>query len=124
MSHILVVDDDAMVLDVFVKTLTRAGYEVTSVSDGSYVAAILNEQSIDLVITDIVMPQKEGIETIIETKEAFPDIPIIAISGGGRVLNSKDYLNLAKGMGVKITLRKPIEPAKLIEAVKSCLDTE
>jgi DNA-binding response OmpR family regulator len=121
-AHILVVDDDPMVRDVFDKTLKRAGYTVSLVEDGSLVDSILDNQTVDLVITDIVMPRKEGIETIIDIRNAHPDIPIIGISGGGRMLSSKDYLNLAKGIGVTMTLKKPIEPAELIEAVRSCLD--
>ena len=78
-----------------------------------------NEQP-DLVVTDIVMPEKEGIETIMELRALDPDVRIIAISGGGRI-NPEDYLSWAQKFGVQHTFTKPVDRDSLLAAVDSLL---
>ena len=81
-----------------------------------------SQQSIDLVNTDILMSEKEGLETIRELKRDFPDVKIIAISGSVNIESEgEDYLKMAKQFGAMCTLAKPIEREELLEAVQECL---
>ena len=84
---------------------------------------LFNDNQIDLVITDIIMPKKEGIETIIEIKGICPDIKIIAMSGGGRN-QPESYLRLAKKAGAPYTIQKPFKTSDLIEVVYELLKRE
>lgn len=120
MSRILVVDDDEQIRNMLRITLERAEYEVVEACDGCEAATAYREQQIDLVITDIVMPEKEGIELIMELKGIAPDVRIIAISGGGRI-NPEDYLKWARRFGVTHTFSKPVNREKLLDAVADLL---
>jgi YesN/AraC family two-component response regulator len=122
MSKILLVDDDAQVRKMLKITLERAGYEVVEAADGVQAVQVYSPDTIDLVITDIVMPEKEGIETIMELKTAHPEVRIIAISGGGRI-NPEDYLKWAQRFGVARTFTKPVDREELLTAVSELLDT-
>jgi YesN/AraC family two-component response regulator len=96
--------------------LEREGYNVKEASDGELAIQAFRQKPADIVITDIIMPNKEGIETIMEIKRDFPNTKIIAISGGGQV-NSVEYLDWAKKLGAQRTFTKPVERIELIEAV-------
>jgi DNA-binding response OmpR family regulator len=108
---VLIVDDEAPVRAVMAEILTRAGYEVVQASDGEEVVDALRERTPGIVITDLVMPRKEGIETIAEVRRLAPEAKIIAISGafGGRLLNVATHLGanaaLAKPIGADVLLR-------------------
>lgn len=117
MARILIIDDDAQVLDMLRQTLEREGHEVMDASNGNEGIRLYRECPADLIITDIVMPEKEGIETIMELKRDFPDVKIIAISGGGRI-DPEEYLRMAKGLGALRTFAKPVEREKLLGAVR------
>lgn len=121
MARILVIDDDDRVLAVLHQTLEREGYDVVRASDGKEGVKLYREQPTDLIITDIVMPEKEGIETIMELKQDFPEARIIAISGGGRI-SAEEYLLLAEKLGAARTLPKPIERQDLLRTVRELLD--
>lgn len=116
MNRILIVDDDEQVRAMLKLTLEREGYQVTEARDGDEAIKVYDSQAYDLVITDIVMPEKEGIETIMELKNSNPDVQIIAISGGGRI-NPQDYLNWASRLGVNHTFTKPVDRQELLAAV-------
>ena len=120
MERILVIDDDAQVLDVFHLILASEGYEVLKAFNGNEGIKLHREDPVDLIITDLIMPEKEGIETIRELTAEFPEVKIIAISGGGRV-TSDNYLPMAKMFGAKRTLVKPVERNDLVKAVKEVL---
>ena len=120
MARILVVDDAEFLRIVFRRNLESAGHEVTEADNGVEAIAAQNAQPFDLVITDIVMPQKEGVETIIELRRAYPSLKIIAISSGGPSRNP-DYLKLAEQFGADIVLSKPIPKDVLLEQVDACL---
>lgn len=121
MARILVVDDDSQVRDVLIETLEEAGYEVVGVPDGREVLKLLKKMPFDMVITDIIMPEKEGIETILEFRQVFPDLKFIAISGGGRFGPLSNYLEIARNLGAYCTFSKPFEQKELLEAVDSAL---
>jgi len=119
MSHILVLEDEMAIQLGYQLTLTDAGYTVKVMSSGKGLLEAM--PGVDLVITDIVMPDVDGMEVIKQLKEQYPDVPIIAISGGGRMA-ADFYLKTCKVLGVNKVLQKPIEPEELIDAVKAVLD--
>ena len=120
MARILLIDDDEQVLDMLYESLTREGYDVLRASNGEQGLRLYRQEPVDLIITDIIMPEKEGIETIIELRQDFPDVKIIAMSGGGRI-GTKDYLHLAKIFGVQRTFTKPVAREELLIAIKELL---
>ena len=120
MARILLIDDDIRVLETYCQMLERAGYEVVKATGGKEGTRVFRDNPTDLVITDIVMPEKEGLETIIELRRNFPEVKIIAISGGA-FLEPKDYLEMAKQFGAMRTLTKPIDQEELLETVRGCL---
>jgi CheY-like chemotaxis protein len=120
MAKILIADDDQQVRVMLKMTLERAGYDVVEAEDGNEAVAKFKAEKPDLVVTDIVMPEKEGIETIMELRALDPAVQIIAISGGGRI-NPEDYLAWAQKFGVEETFTKPVDRALLLEAVEGLL---
>jgi CheY-like chemotaxis protein len=121
MARILVIDDDEQVLDMLYESLTREGYDVLRASNGEQGLRRYRQEPVDLIITDIIMPEKEGIETIIELRQDFPDVKIIAMSGGGRI-GTNDYLHLAKIFGVQRTFTKPVAREQLLDAITELLE--
>ena len=122
MKRILVIDDDIQMREMLRQVLERAKYEVEDAADGKIGTNIHRQQPVDMVITDLIMPEKEGIETIRELRRDFPQLKIIAISGGGRI-GANGYLNVAKTIGADATFSKPFELKELIETVKKLLDS-
>lgn len=120
MARILVVDDAEMARFTIREILEKDGHEISEASNGNEALDKQRAQPFDLVITDIIMPEKEGVETIIEMKKDFPDLKIIGISGGGRTRNM-DFLQLAKQFGAQEILSKPFTKAELLEKVNACL---
>lgn len=117
MKRILVIDDDRQFRLMLRQMLERAGYEVIDACNGNEGIRLYRSNPTDLVITDIIMPEKEGIETIIELKQDFPALKVIAISGGSRRLGATNCLSYAAKLGVSRVLAKPFERAALLEAV-------
>ena len=117
-SRILVIDDDPVARITIQTILEEEGYSVTCAEDGRRGLAAFRESRPDLVVTDIVMPGKEGIETILELRSIWPEGPIIAISAGGRIAKG-DLLELAKGGGADAVLAKPFEPEALLALVRA-----
>jgi CheY-like chemotaxis protein len=119
---ILVIEDDNAVRQTICENLRDCGYEVMEAADGDKGLALLESctQKPRLVITDIIMPQKEGIETIIAIRRQFPDIKLLAISGGGRTRNM-DFLEAARKLGADKTLSKPIDIDELENAVATLM---
>lgn len=116
MATILVIDDEKTILTSLKEMLVREGFSVLTAGDGNEGIKLFNDNQVDLVITDIVMPEKEGIETIIEMRKTSPNIKIIAISGGGRG-QPEGYLQMAKSLKVEYTFKKPFEQDDLLGAV-------
>ncbi len=120
MASVLIIDDDDMVRTMLLRTITRGGHEAFGARDGVEGVAHFREHPADLVITDIFMPNQEGLATIMELRRAMPDLKIIAISGGG-ARASLDVLPVAEALGAQKTLRKPFTPAEVMEAVNEVL---
>jgi len=120
MKRILVIDDDVQVRQLLKLVLEQAGYEVLDAGDGNEGVKLFRADPTDLVITDIIMPEKEGIEIIRELQHDFPTVKIIAISGGGRI-SGEDYLKTARRFGVEHTFTKPFEREALLEAIQELL---
>jgi len=97
------------------------GYDVTEASGGEEGIEMFHKNPADLIITDIIMPDKEGIETIMELKKDFPGVRIIAISGGGRI-GAEYYLDMAEQLGAVRTFAKPVDLKELLEAVREILN--
>ena len=121
MKRILVIDDDIQVRQMLRQMLERQGYEVADAPDGKEGMKLFLQTPTDLIITDIIMPEKEGVETIIELRRDFPDVNIIAISGGSRGLDAQDCLSYVKGLGVSHIFTKPFDRKELLESVKDLL---
>jgi CheY-like chemotaxis protein len=122
MAYILLIDDDLDVREMLTKLLQRVGHTVLAAGNGAQAVAVFEKQSPDLIITDMFMPEVEGLEAISELKQRAPGIPIIAISGGWRGSNL-DFLNVAESMGAARSFRKPINRDELLEAVEILLST-
>lgn len=117
--RILVIDDDELVRKTIVMTLQSAHYEVVEASDGVLGMKAANQTPFDLVITDILMPNKEGIETIRELRRQENGPKIIAISGGD--LRGGSFLEVAQKLGADRTLSKPFRPKELLVDVAKVL---
>ena len=120
MSSILVVDDDVQVLDVMSEMLRLEGHSVAVAENGREAVDHIRHEVFDLVITDLIMPEKEGLETIADIRRNHGDLPIIAISGGGRI-GPTDYLETARFIGADATLAKPFGRQELITTVSNLL---
>lgn len=120
MKRILVIDDDVQFRQMLRQMLERAGYEVLEAANGKKGIESYRSEPADLIITDIIMPEKEGIETILELKRDFPDVKIIAISGGGR-LTPAGYLDAAQALGVMQIFTKPFNNKEMLEAIEKLL---
>ncbi|MDY6987587.1 MAG: response regulator [Thermodesulfobacteriota bacterium] len=121
-ARILVIDDDIGIRAMLRRLLEGAGYDVAEASDGRQGIRLYRQDPADLVITDLIMPEKEGLETIRELRRDFPHVKILAISGGGRV-SPDEYLHMAKSFGAKRTLAKPFDPKELLEVVHELISS-
>jgi DNA-binding response OmpR family regulator len=121
MARILVIDDDADLREVMQETLESSGHEVLLAPDGVLGLQLQRDRPADVVITDIFMPDKEGIETIRELRQEFPGVRIIAMSGGGSHVKKPGYLSTASELGADIVLRKPFESSVLLDSIKTVL---
>ena len=120
MAHILLVDDEPLVVEALSNAIVKKGHTVVTAKDGNQGMERFVEGKFDLVITDIIMPDKEGIEMIMEMRRHAPHTRILAISGGGRT-GSVEFLQMAKKLGATATLRKPIRLAELYQTLEECL---
>lgn len=120
MALILVIDDEESLRSLLRRALARAGHEAVEARDGREGLRLARETRFDLVITDIIMPEMEGIDFILHLHRSSPSTPIIAISGGGRI-RPEGYLKTALLAGAKRALTKPFTIAELMAAVDECL---
>ncbi len=118
-KRVLVIDDHDLVLDTSARSLRRAGFDVDTAEDGDVGLRLFRANPPDIVITDLIMPNKEGIETIRELRKIAPEMPIIAISGGMKV--GGDFLRMAELMGATYTFPKPLDYPDLITKIRELL---
>ena len=121
MKHILLIDDDEQFRSMLTQMLEAEGYRVTQARDGDEGLRKLAQGGADLIITDILMPNKDGIETIMALSGQGSSIPVIAISGGRRNIKADFNLQSAELMGVRVTLAKPFTRMELREALRKAL---
>jgi len=119
-ATVLVVDDDVMVLQAVVILLGDHGFNVLTAIDGVQGLREYRKHRPDVILTDIIMPQKEGISLIRDLRREFPEAKIVAMSGGGRVGNS-DYVTVAKALDADTGLHKPFDDDQLIETLQALL---
>ena len=115
MARILVIDDQEPIRSLLRAALEGAGHEVLEASNGRLGLELYRERSADLVITDIVMPEMDGLEMILELTRNFLNVKVIAMSGG---LESEGQLNVAKLLGARQTFQKPLDMEQLLSAVR------
>lgn len=120
MAKILVMDDEPSILLMIKKMLEKEGHEVDLALNGREGMDLFEKNRPDMVITDIIMPEKEGLETILELRKKYPQLKIIAISGGGRI-GPQGYLPSAKYLGADMVFQKPLIQKEFIEAVSGLL---
>lgn len=118
--ELLLIDDDIGMRSMLFRALTRAGYVVHEAGDGKEGLKLLAARPVGLVITDIIMPEVEGVELIFRIRKTHPKVPIIAMSGGGR-LSPLGYLEVAKSCGANRTMTKPFEIEQLVRAIEELL---
>ena len=127
MAQILIIEDDNDERELFKIALERAGYEVMDAPDGKVGLDLYHKQPCQIVITDIFMPEKEGLETIFTLRREFFGVRIIAISGGSSLVHrtgafqADEALSVAKSAGADRTLAKPIDLKYLVKAVEELL---
>lgn len=120
MYRILIIDDDMQIREMLRQMLEFEGYKIQEAANGKEALKMQSQNPADLVITDLIMPEKEGIETIREMRKMFPDVKIIAMSGGG-VVGPESYLKIAKSLGAQKTFVKPIERKILLKGISEML---
>jgi DNA-binding response OmpR family regulator len=123
MAKILVLDDEASIVLMIKKMLEKAGHEVDMALNGKDGMILFEQNKPDLLITDIIMPEKEGLETIFELRQKYPDLKIIAISGGGRI-SPEGYLPGAKLLGADMVFQKPLDQKEFLQAVATLLNEQ
>ncbi len=119
-AQILVAEDDPDLRGTIQKFLELAGYQVLTASDGTQASKILGSKAVDLVITDIIMAEKDGLGLIKEIRTRYPGVRIIAISGGGQNA-SASYLAVASRLGADATFAKPLPFQALLKCVQDLL---
>jgi CheY-like chemotaxis protein len=118
---ILAIDDFPAMREMLLAFLEGAGHHVICADDGKMGLQILARQPVDLVVTDILMPEKDGLEFIREVRQGYPTLPIVAISGGGTVMAGEYCLTAAKSFGATATLRKPFSRQQLFVALDAAM---
>ena len=121
MAHVLVIDDEAPIRALVRQILEAEGYQVSEATEGAAGIKLLWTLPVALLITDIFMPGQEGIQTILEVCQHFPQMKILAISGGSKTITTLDPLPTARALGAHRTLVKPFTPQELLDAVSAVL---
>lgn len=123
MASVLVVDDEDQIRQLIRETLTQAGYQVTEARDGKDALQQYRQSPADLVIMDILMPDQDGLESITTLKHEFPNVKVIAITGGSDMIGILNFLDVAKMLGARRTLQKPFDMQALLDAAATELQT-
>jgi CheY-like chemotaxis protein len=123
MPGVLIVEDDKELREMLKMSLLRRNYTVLEAENGKAAITHFKPLLTDIVITDLIMPEEDGLKVVIKLRELKPSIKIIAISGGGKV-GPGSYLNLAKALGADAIYSKPFSISELIEKIEQLLDNE
>ena len=118
MAKILIVEDDQQMREMLKQYLESEEYEVIDSHDGSEAVKILRETNVDLIITDIIMPEIDGVGLIRNLRREYPNLNIIAISGGSRHIDPQNPLKIVEKLGVTHTFTKPFKLTELLGAVR------
>lgn len=121
MAKVLVVDDEAPIRGLICKILRKDGHEVLEAENGQVACTLFADSEIDLIVTDLVMPEKNGIEMIIELKKSHPRVKVIAVSGGVGFTGYFDLLSVARLLGAKHIIKKPFTVDDIRAAVNDTL---
>ena len=121
MANVLVVDDDALFREIAQEMLTQVGHAVILANDGAQVAHLPAEPAPDLAVVDMLMPERDGIETIGDLQGRWPKIKVIAVSAGARNLEPDLLLRAALALGADATLPKPLERESFVALVAQLL---
>ncbi len=121
MTRILLVEDDTQVRDMLRETLIQEHYEVVEAANGREAIDLYRQSPCDVVITDIIMPEQDGVETIHTLRREFPKVKIIAISGGSANIAGDYLLGTAGALGAVNTFHKPVDMTLLLDAVKTAV---
>ena len=122
-KKVLILDDDLELAQSLKEILSDEGYQVDVASNGREGIRLQSANPYDLIVTDIVMPEEDGLEVIMWVKESYPETKLVAISGGG-YFDSRDYLLMAKELGASFVLCKPFEVKTLKAGIKRILDVK
>jgi two-component system, chemotaxis family, chemotaxis protein CheY len=117
MPSVLIVDDEEAIRRLIYETLKQAGYHVHEASNGKEGLTRYRESPTDLVIMDILMPDQDGLESILTLRQEFPEARIMAITGGSDMIGILNFLDVARMLGARRTLQKPFEMQQLLDAV-------
>lgn len=123
MARILVIEDEEDIRELCKRLLVREGHEVVDAENGEIGLSLYRQDPTDLIITDLFMPEKDGIETIRELRRDFPDVKIVAISGGAKSVSGVTFLKVAGHLGAIETLAKPFSKEELLTAVNKALQS-
>ncbi len=121
MKSVLVVDDEPGMREMVKQLLLNEGYHVLEASNGKHAMEFLKNESPELVITDIIMEEMDGVEIIMEIRENYPDVKIIAMSGGSKI-SSEDYLESASDLGADRIFNKPFALSDMLSAIKELIE--
>lgn len=119
MASVLIVDDEDQLRTLMCETLKEAGYRVTEARDGAEALRQYRMVPVDLVIMDILMPNQDGLETTVTLRREFPNVKIIAITGGSDMIGILNFLDVAKMLGAHRVLQKPFDMKTLLDTVQA-----
>lgn len=117
-TTVLIVDDDPLIRETFRYPLEQKGYRVLAADDGDHAMEVIGGSNVDIVLLDILMPNKEGLETLLEIKSRFPGAVVHVMSGGGS-RNKTDFLTIAAKFGADGIIRKPFSSRDLLRLIES-----
>lgn len=123
MAKVLIIDDEEGICESLSELLTEEGYVVKTARNGKIGLELFSSEPFDVILTDLIMPEQEGMETIRKIIKKDPQAKIIAMSGGGRI-GPQDYLSVAKDLGAKEVIRKPLEIDALLKLLGKILKPE
>jgi len=116
MAVVLIIDDNAQIRDLWADSLSEAGFDVRAAPSGVQGMEIARAEKVDVIVTDIFMPEKDGIETLLEIKSVRPQAKVLVVSGGSAMMD-KSFLEVAERLGADATLQKPVDIDRFCELV-------